>query len=1406
MPDGSIVLMGGYEAGSGYVNDTWRSMDNGATWTQMTATAGWSARGYHTSAAMPDGSIVLMGGYDGIKKNDTWRSTDNGATWTQLPNAGWSARSTHSSVAMPDGSIVLMGGAQQGGSFLTNNETWRFDPTGSSVKNPSHTYTAPGTYQVALQARDASGYSSTWKSGYIWVDIAPPGWKFRADAHNTGVYDDGGITPTNNVRWSYNAPWIPTGGAVGSSPAIANGVVYIGSEDYNVTAINATTGAKIWNFTTGGTVWSNPAVANGVVYVGSNEPNVYAINASTGAKIWNFMTGDGVSSGPAVANGVVYVGSEDKNVYAINASTGAKIWNFTTSSYVISSPAVANGVVYIGGGDYNVYAINANTGAKIWNFTTGGRVLSSPAVANGVVYVGSNDQNVYAINANTGAKIWNFTTGGRVVSSPAVANGVVYVGSEDYNVTAINASTGAKIWNFTTGGEVGRSSPAVANGVVYVGSRDYNVYAINASTGAKIWNFTTGGYVDSSPAVANGTVYFGSHDGNVYALGGTSGIPRVADFDYDASHGLTVQFNDTSTGGPESWSWDFGDGNSSTEQNPENIYPASGDYQVNLTAGYSGGYSAFATKQVTVAVITLDEARFIAPTPAHPIEEAIHFTRNPVAANTVVKLPGGQASFNIPGIDGYLAATYPKGMNGDGPTNYTFMYKDPNTGTKTVDYLGEKNSLPTNIILEGESPLSEINSVNSVSPNPGGGLGTLNLVGACSAGDCNNNYALLIDGGKNATMNHIRYWNDISFMYQTLTVTYGYPKNHIIVLMSDGPSNAADRHNATTAANVSLTDSSPLDLDTDNNAETIGAATKANVISNLTTSYTALTSADSLFIFTTGHGGQDAIAPGTNNSILYLWNEEYINDTEFVGNLPTQPGNITMVMEQCYSGGFVDNFTTQYTGTQKRIIATAANGSEPSYGNGFSNVWTRGVAMITDGRTPAKEADVSPYGNNNGKIAMSEVFAFANGTDPYASHSLANHEHPQYSTKNLADTGATKYLVSGACTPPNTIKVSAPNTPETWHIGSKRNITWTPAGNVSQHNVKIELYNGVTRTQSLINASTPASTGLFTWTIPNSAGTSYKVNITDIESGATAKDMSDTDFVIKTGNVLGSLNVSSQSAATGAAIYLDGLLQTGKTTTAAGTLLSSIAPGSHTVTVTLTNFLDQSKGIVLPSGTTRFGVPFVLEPVSGNSVDDTGTMVITSTISEAEVWIDGSYKGNTPFMEEVVPGTDWTKYPKKYPVQLRRFGYKPSVLQDVEVGRGWTVNADIPLTPEDWLYTIGDFSSPIDMPPVVNSVKAGQAIPTKWHLSDVNGGDVFDPASFVNLRSYPVSCTEFIGSPEDAINESAAGGSDLQYKGNGNWQFNWKTPKSYNQNGGCRNMYVEFYKGQRSPEAKFKFK
>ncbi len=313
--------------------------------------------------------------------------------------------------------------------------------------------------------------------------------------------------------------WVAsTGDTINSSPVVANGIVYVGSDDHKLYAFNAATGKPLWAASTGDRVYSSPAVSNGIVYFGSSDGKLYALDATTGNRRWIIHTGNQIYSSPTIVNGIVYFGSFDKNVYALNATTGTILWTTPTGSYIVSSPAVSNGVVYIGSADGKLYAIKATTGAPIWSTRIGEHVTSSPAVAHGIIYVGSSDMQLYALDATSGKILWTAAPiGDALNSSPAVAKGIVYIGSPDGQLYAYNATTGKLIWSTHTYNQV-NSSPTVANGVVYVGSWDGELYACDATTGKILWTGGTQDHIFASPAVVNGVVYISSWDKHLYAF------------------------------------------------------------------------------------------------------------------------------------------------------------------------------------------------------------------------------------------------------------------------------------------------------------------------------------------------------------------------------------------------------------------------------------------------------------------------------------------------------------------------------------------------------------------------------------------------------------------------------------------------------------------------------------------------------------------------------------------------------------------------------------------------------------------------------------------------------------------------------------------------------------------------
>ena len=399
-------------------------------------------------------------------------------------------------------------------------------------------------YGTSLRTRAQS--SETWP-------------QFGYDNANTGHAPDNN-GPIDNIeqQWAFE-----TGDEVWSSPAVADGIVYVGRFDNNVYALDATDGTEQWAFEIPNSVASSPALKDETVYIGGGS-DLYALDAADGTEQWRFGTGDLVGSSPTVVDDVIYFGSNDNIVHALDASDGTEQWAFETGDSVTSSPTVVISTVtigqytvYIGSEDNTVYALDARDGTEQWTFETGDSIVSSPTMMNGTVYVGSYDGNVYALDAANGTEQWAHETTDAVWSSPTVMDDTVYVGGWDNWVYALDATDGSREWAFETNDRVA-SSPAVVDDTVYIGSYDGKVYALDTNEGEpqtyERWVRGTDGQIFSSPAVANGTVYVGSKDGKIYALTGetstATATPTQADSNEPPTASITVSPSDPQPGGP----------------------------------------------------------------------------------------------------------------------------------------------------------------------------------------------------------------------------------------------------------------------------------------------------------------------------------------------------------------------------------------------------------------------------------------------------------------------------------------------------------------------------------------------------------------------------------------------------------------------------------------------------------------------------------------------------------------------------------------------------------------------------------------------------------------------------------------------------------------------------------------
>jgi outer membrane protein assembly factor BamB len=360
-----------------------------------------------------------------------------------------------------------------------------------------------------------------WAGG-AWAATGPTevGWPmFRGGPALLGVAP-AQLPPKLNLLWSFK-----TQGPVKSSPAIAQGRVFVGSDDEHLYALDLRTGRKLWAFKTDGPIESSPLVLEDRVFVGSDDSALYALEVASGKLLWKYLTSDKIVGGPNWAKAPtgsahwVLVGSYDNKLHCVDAATGKSNWVYETTSYINATPAVSGGVTVVGGCDAILHVVALADGRKLKQVEGGAYIAGSVALQDGLAYFGNMENEVRCVDLQTGTNRWVYRDRPfAFYSSPALALDRLVIGSRDKRVHCLNPANGRAHWAFATRAKVD-SSPVICGDKVVVGSDDGRLYLLSLAEGKELWSYDLGDAVSSSPAVAGTRVVVGSQDGAVYCFG-----------------------------------------------------------------------------------------------------------------------------------------------------------------------------------------------------------------------------------------------------------------------------------------------------------------------------------------------------------------------------------------------------------------------------------------------------------------------------------------------------------------------------------------------------------------------------------------------------------------------------------------------------------------------------------------------------------------------------------------------------------------------------------------------------------------------------------------------------------------------------------------------------------------------
>jgi outer membrane protein assembly factor BamB len=188
----------------------------------------------------------------------------------------------------------------------------------------------------------------------------------------------------------------------------------------NVAALDAATGAQIWTVKPGGPLRGAPTVADGAVYVISQDNQIYSLKAADGASNWTSaaaleIAGVFGSASPAVARGTVIAGFSSGELNAYRYENGRVVWQDALSRTSIStsvaalsdidaSPVIDGNQVFAVGKGGRMVALEINSGQRIWEQNVAG--ITTPWVAGDWVFVVTDEAKVVAMSRTNGKVRW----------------------------------------------------------------------------------------------------------------------------------------------------------------------------------------------------------------------------------------------------------------------------------------------------------------------------------------------------------------------------------------------------------------------------------------------------------------------------------------------------------------------------------------------------------------------------------------------------------------------------------------------------------------------------------------------------------------------------------------------------------------------------------------------------------------------------------------------------------------------------------------------------------------------------------------------------------------------------------------------------------------------------------------
>ncbi len=330
-------------------------------------------------------------------------------------------------------------------------------------------------------------------------------------------------------------------------PVVAYDTVYSASRMGDVVAFDVKTGKELWQVDLSDvdhkrSFWDSrvsallaggPVAGLNKVFIGSENGKIYALDAQSGALVWQADIKGEIISAPAVDSGIVVVNTASGIMKAFNADDGKELWKVEQDVPAltlrgISQPVIASGGVLVGTGKGGVNVYLLNNGQQGWSTDIGEptgsteleRVIdvdSSPVTFGGAVYAVSSRGNLAAIELKSGRVLWK-----RQYSSYrqiSIYRNTIFLTNLRGHVYAIDRISGIERWSNLALTNRGVTGPVVIDDYVVVGDFEGYLHWFDQENGEIVARHEVDSSgIHSTPTVFDNVLYSQSQNGDLQAI------------------------------------------------------------------------------------------------------------------------------------------------------------------------------------------------------------------------------------------------------------------------------------------------------------------------------------------------------------------------------------------------------------------------------------------------------------------------------------------------------------------------------------------------------------------------------------------------------------------------------------------------------------------------------------------------------------------------------------------------------------------------------------------------------------------------------------------------------------------------------------------------------------------------